>query len=100
MELWRQFGFVKVMTASECIIRMSLGWATTLDKNSALPPESDLYPQSPNHIEGSSNVMPSSVSTCTPRAQIVFDNKIDIFVASAAIIGGISMFHKLAYPPD
>uniref|UniRef100_A0A7S1KWV4 NAD-dependent epimerase/dehydratase domain-containing protein n=1 Tax=Alexandrium catenella TaxID=2925 RepID=A0A7S1KWV4_ALECA len=29
--------------------------------------------------------------------KVVFDNKIDIFVASAAIIGGISMFHKLAY---
>jgi len=29
--------------------------------------------------------------------KIVFDNKIQIFVASAAIIGGISMFHKLAY---
>lgn len=29
--------------------------------------------------------------------QIVLDNKIEIFVAAAAIIGGISMFHKLAY---
>lgn len=29
--------------------------------------------------------------------KIVFDNKIQIFVAGAAIIGGISMFHKLAY---
>jgi nucleoside-diphosphate-sugar epimerase len=29
--------------------------------------------------------------------KVVFDNKIQIFVASAAIIGGISMFHKLAY---
>mmetsp|Transcript_165254 Transcript_165254/g.530397 ORF Transcript_165254/g.530397 Transcript_165254/m.530397 type:complete len:372 (-) Transcript_165254:146-1261(-) len=29
--------------------------------------------------------------------KIVLDNKIQIFVASAAIIGGISMFHKLAY---
>merc|ERR1712113_12866 len=29
--------------------------------------------------------------------KIVFDHKIEIFVASAAIIGGISMFHKLAY---
>jgi len=29
--------------------------------------------------------------------KIVFDNKIQIFLASAAIIGGISMFHKLAY---
>lgn len=29
--------------------------------------------------------------------KIVFDNKIQIMVASAAIIGGISMFHKLAY---
>jgi nucleoside-diphosphate-sugar epimerase len=29
--------------------------------------------------------------------KIVFDNKIQIVVASAAIIGGISMFHKLAY---
>ncbi|CAJ1370713.1 unnamed protein product [Effrenium voratum] len=29
--------------------------------------------------------------------KIVFDNKIEIFVAAAAIIGGISMFHKLAY---
>lgn len=29
--------------------------------------------------------------------KIVFENKIQIFVASAAIIGGISMFHKLAY---
>eukprot|EP00448_Togula_jolla_P040385 CAMPEP_0170631914 /NCGR_PEP_ID=MMETSP0224-20130122/34955_1 /TAXON_ID=285029 /ORGANISM="Togula jolla, Strain CCCM 725" /LENGTH=317 /DNA_ID=CAMNT_0010960405 /DNA_START=18 /DNA_END=967 /DNA_ORIENTATION=- len=28
---------------------------------------------------------------------IVFDHKIEIFVAAAAIIGGISMFHKLAY---
>ncbi|CAE8672406.1 unnamed protein product [Polarella glacialis] len=27
----------------------------------------------------------------------MFDNKIEIFVAAAAIIGGISMFHKLAY---
>jgi len=27
----------------------------------------------------------------------VMDNKIEIFVAAAAIIGGISMFHKLAY---
>ncbi|CAE7256234.1 Uxs1 [Symbiodinium microadriaticum] len=29
--------------------------------------------------------------------KVVFDNKIEIFVAAAAIIGGISMFHKLAY---
>lgn len=29
--------------------------------------------------------------------KVVFDNKIQIFVAGAAIIGGISMFHKLAY---
>jgi nucleoside-diphosphate-sugar epimerase len=29
--------------------------------------------------------------------KIVFENKIQIFVAGAAIIGGISMFHKLAY---
>jgi len=29
--------------------------------------------------------------------KVVFDNKIQIFFASAAIIGGISMFHKLAY---
>merc|ERR1712232_495944 len=29
--------------------------------------------------------------------KVVFENKIQIFVASAAIIGGISMFHKLAY---
>lgn len=29
--------------------------------------------------------------------KIVFDNKIEIFLAGAAIIGGISMFHKLAY---
>mmetsp|Transcript_86903 Transcript_86903/g.243498 ORF Transcript_86903/g.243498 Transcript_86903/m.243498 type:complete len:370 (+) Transcript_86903:61-1170(+) len=29
--------------------------------------------------------------------KIVFDNRIEIFVAAAAIIGGISMFHKLAY---
>jgi len=29
--------------------------------------------------------------------KIVFDNKIQIFVAGAAIIGGISLFHKLAY---
>eukprot|EP00929_Paragymnodinium_shiwhaense_P008571 TRINITY_DN112527_c0_g1_i1.p1 TRINITY_DN112527_c0_g1~~TRINITY_DN112527_c0_g1_i1.p1 ORF type:complete len:366 (-),score=110.38 TRINITY_DN112527_c0_g1_i1:67-1164(-) len=29
--------------------------------------------------------------------KLVFDNKIEIFVAGAAIIGGISMFHKLAY---
>merc|ERR1711933_512291 len=29
--------------------------------------------------------------------KVVFDNKIQVFVASAAIIGGISMFHKLAY---
>jgi len=29
--------------------------------------------------------------------KIVFDNKIQVFVASAAIIGGISMFHKFAY---
>lgn len=29
--------------------------------------------------------------------KIVFDNKIEIFIAAAAIIGGISMFHKLAY---
>jgi len=29
--------------------------------------------------------------------RIVFDNKIQIFLAGAAIIGGISMFHKLAY---
>merc|ERR1712100_488207 len=29
--------------------------------------------------------------------EIVFENKIEIFVAAAAIIGGISMFHKLAY---
>jgi len=29
--------------------------------------------------------------------KVVFENKIEIFVAAAAIIGGISMFHKLAY---
>jgi len=29
--------------------------------------------------------------------RVVFEHKIEIFVASAAIIGGISMFHKLAY---
>lgn len=29
--------------------------------------------------------------------KIVLDNQIQVFVASAAIIGGISMFHKLAY---
>mmetsp|Transcript_25083 Transcript_25083/g.70728 ORF Transcript_25083/g.70728 Transcript_25083/m.70728 type:complete len:368 (-) Transcript_25083:84-1187(-) len=29
--------------------------------------------------------------------KVVFDNRIEIFVAAAAIIGGISMFHKLAY---
>lgn len=29
--------------------------------------------------------------------KLVFDNKIEIFVSGAAIIGGISMFHKLAY---
>lgn len=29
--------------------------------------------------------------------KIVFDNKIDIIIASAAIIGGISMFHELPY---
>jgi len=29
--------------------------------------------------------------------KVVFDNKIEIFVAAAAIIGGISKFHKLAY---
>lgn len=29
--------------------------------------------------------------------KVVFDNKIQVFVASAAIIGGISMFHTLAY---
>jgi len=29
--------------------------------------------------------------------KIVFDNKIQVFVAAAAIIGGISMFHKLAF---
>jgi nucleoside-diphosphate-sugar epimerase len=29
--------------------------------------------------------------------KLVFENKIQIFVAGAAIIGGISMFHKLAY---
>eukprot|EP00933_Yihiella_yeosuensis_P080799 TRINITY_DN94294_c0_g1_i1.p1 TRINITY_DN94294_c0_g1~~TRINITY_DN94294_c0_g1_i1.p1 ORF type:complete len:366 (+),score=79.61 TRINITY_DN94294_c0_g1_i1:66-1163(+) len=29
--------------------------------------------------------------------KVVFDNKIQIFIAAAAIIGGISMFHKLAY---
>jgi len=29
--------------------------------------------------------------------KVVFDNKIQIFMASAAIIGGISMFHKFAY---
>lgn len=28
---------------------------------------------------------------------VVFNNKIEIFLAGAAIIGGISMFHKLAY---
>eukprot|EP00440_Ansanella_granifera_P068980 gb/GFBE01074828.1/.p1 GENE.gb/GFBE01074828.1/~~gb/GFBE01074828.1/.p1 ORF type:complete len:364 (+),score=101.33 gb/GFBE01074828.1/:1-1092(+) len=29
--------------------------------------------------------------------KVVFDNKIEMFIAAAAIIGGISMFHKLAY---
>eukprot|EP00928_Gymnodinium_smaydae_P053257 TRINITY_DN37293_c0_g1_i1.p1 TRINITY_DN37293_c0_g1~~TRINITY_DN37293_c0_g1_i1.p1 ORF type:complete len:400 (+),score=92.79 TRINITY_DN37293_c0_g1_i1:96-1202(+) len=29
--------------------------------------------------------------------KVVFDNRIEIFIAAAAIIGGISMFHKLAY---
>jgi nucleoside-diphosphate-sugar epimerase len=29
--------------------------------------------------------------------KVVFENKIQLFVAGAAIIGGISMFHKLAY---
>lgn len=29
--------------------------------------------------------------------KVVFENKIEVFVAGAAIIGGISMFHKLAY---
>jgi len=33
----------------------------------------------------------------TMLRKIVFENKINIFVAAAAIIGGISMFHKLAY---